>query len=568
MYGTIGYTVIVHSATPVDAFYWTILTLGGVGFHDAEASGALAELFSVSLVVGLLVAVVAAAAIGSDLIASGDLARSRRRRRMHRGIEALSGHFILCGYGRVGRAVMEEYKGRGVQVVVIEIDPRSSDELDELGVPHLVADPHSESKLRRVGVHHVVSPCSLSGRRMAVDSLMPHPAEQAETATRGRTSRRGFAAGCSVARSGARGGVRMRSVKPGSVTRAVARPGRLVGGLRAAARAHETSTARVALRAGRMRLRGWRLADLAPLGLLDPAAPVAAPWAVRPGELTALQDRLNPPQAVERVEDKALFARICARHGIPTPPIVAELRRSSDRHWTVRDWADTLAREAPEAFVVRPASGPRAEGVRVIRRADVEGPGGADDGLGWGDLARELADGPWPGLVVQPVLPPHLGIAALCGGDVPATLRIVTLRDEGRPARVLWAGLRLPTGADPAEGYRSGGAGLRARVRRDGTLDRGVAVAPSGHGLLWVDEHPVSGRRISGTPVPGWEACRELASRAARAVAPLRTVGWDVAPTDAGPVVVEGNAWWAALQDPAGGSVPVRDALRQAVARL
>jgi voltage-gated potassium channel len=35
------------------------------------------------------------------------------------------------------------------------------------------ADPHSESKLRRVGVHHVVSPYSLSGRRMAVDSLMP-----------------------------------------------------------------------------------------------------------------------------------------------------------------------------------------------------------------------------------------------------------------------------------------------------------------------------------------------------------------------------------------------------------
>ena len=63
-------------------------------------------------------------------------------------------------------------------------------------------------------------------------------------------------------------------------------------------------------------------------------------------------------------------------------------------------------------------------------------------------------------------------------------------------------------------------------------------------------------------------ARRELAVRAARAVAPLRTVGWDVAPTADGPMVLEGNAWWAPLQDPAGGSVPVRDALRQAVARL
>lgn len=142
---------------------------------------------------------------------------------MHRRIEALEGHFILCGFGRVGRAVVEEYAGRGVAVVVIEIDHHSAEELDELGVPYLIADPqndgvleeagihrargivcavdsdainafialsartlnpslvlvaraadpHSESKLRRVGVHHVVSPYSLSGRRMAVDSLMP-----------------------------------------------------------------------------------------------------------------------------------------------------------------------------------------------------------------------------------------------------------------------------------------------------------------------------------------------------------------------------------------------------------
>ena len=360
----------------------------------------------------------------------------------------------------------------------------------------------------------------------------------------------------------------MRTAIPGSVRKVAARPRRLVGGLREAARAHDTSTARVALRAGRMRLGGWRMADLAALGLLDPSAPAAASWAVRPAELTAYQDRLNPLEAVPRVEDKRLFARICARNGIPAPPIVAELRRSSDRPWTVRDWADTLAREAPEAFVVRPGSAPRGQGVRVFHRSEIEAPGGGDDGSGWGALARELADGPWPDLVVQPLLAPHPEIAALCGSDVLATLRIVTLRDEGRPARVLWAGLRLPTGTDPAEGYRSGGAGLRARVRRDGTLDRGVMVADSGHGLVWVNAHPRSGRTIAGTRVPEWDACRELAARAARAVAPLRTVGWDVAPTADGPVVVEGNAWWAALQDPAGGSVPVRDALRQAVARL
>jgi voltage-gated potassium channel len=185
--------------------------------------GAGAELFSISLIVGLLVAVVVTVAIASDLVASGDLARARRRRRMTKKIQALKDHFILCGFGRVGRAVLAEYRRAGVGVIVIEIDARSAEELDELGVPYLIADPQNDgilenagihrargiicavdsdainafialsartlnpalvvvaraadpgsvSKLTRVGVDHVVSPYALTGHRMAEDSLLP-----------------------------------------------------------------------------------------------------------------------------------------------------------------------------------------------------------------------------------------------------------------------------------------------------------------------------------------------------------------------------------------------------------
>ena len=362
----------------------------------------------------------------------------------------------------------------------------------------------------------------------------------------------------------------MRAAIPESVGRRVERPRRVVARLRDAARAYDVSLARTATRAARLRAHGWRLGDMAYLGLLDPErGRDVERWAVRPGEFTALQERLNPASAVASVEDKRLFAVMCARRGLPTPPIVADLRRSSDRHWTVRDWADTLSRDAPAEFFVKPSEGTRGLGVRAMTRTSE----GASDFRGprrtWGDLARSLADEPWPEMIVQPWLHSHPQIVALSGVDVLQTLRIVTLRLDGGPARVVWAGLRLATGSVPIDTYRAGATGnIHAQVRADGTLDRAVGVAPSGFGLVWVDEHPVTGARIAGTPVPGWDACRALAERAARAFAPLRTVGWDVAPTAQGAVLVEGNAWWAPLQDPAGGSVAVRDALRQAARRV
>ena len=326
----------------------------------------------------------------------------------------------------------------------------------------------------------------------------------------------------------------------------------------------------MALRAARLRLRGWRLVEMSHVGLLDPVAGRRNEgWAVRPAEFTALQERLNPPEAVSSVEDKRLFAEICGRSGLPTPPIIADLRRSSDRHWTIRDWAETLARDAPVEFFVKPADGTRGKGVRAVSRT-AEGSTDFDGtALTWGELARSLAAEPWPELIVQPRLHPHPEIAALSGVDVLQTLRIVTLREDHGAPRILWAGLRIATGRVPVNSFRAGATGnIHAQVRADGTLDEGVGVAPSGFGLVRVREHPVTGARIAGAHVPEWEECRAMALRAADVFAPLRAVGWDLAPTLEGAVLVEGNAWWSPLQDPDGGSLPVRDALRQAVARL
>lgn len=347
---------------------------------------------------------------------------------------------------------------------------------------------------------------------------------------------------------------------------------RVLRRIRGAARAHRAPSAWVALRALRLTRRGWHMGDLALLGLLDPrCGPARERWAVRRRDIEVLLERLNPAGALELVQDKLVFADACRERGLPTPPALAVLARGPDPSATVAAWAEALERHAPAEFVVKPVSGQRGIGVRILQRRA----GGAAEPHGstmsWTALARELEAGPGSALLVQPRLRPRDDVRRLSGRDALQTYRVVTLVDEDGRASVIYALIRLAVGDVLLDGFRSTDSGstgnLIARIQLDGTLAPPVAAAPSGYGLVRVPRHPHSGVVLAGAPAPGWEEARALALRAAEAFVPLRTVGWDVAVTDEGPVIVEGNAWWGASADPDGALLVVRDVLRAAAAR-
>jgi hypothetical protein len=81
---------------------------------------------------------------------------------------------------------------------------------------------------------------------------------------------------------------------------------------------------------------------------------------------------------------------------------------------------------------------------------------------------------------------------------------------------------------------------------------------PGGVGVSTVPRLP-GGARVEGVRLPDWQAARQMVRSAAPAFLPLRTLGWDVALTPAGPVVVEANTRWGALPAPT---------MRAAIARL
>ena len=71
---------------------------------------------------------------------------------MKQRIDALEDHYVVCAFGRVGRAAVEELTKQGAGVVVVEVDPALEPDLIETGVPYVLDDPTREEVLERAGI--------------------------------------------------------------------------------------------------------------------------------------------------------------------------------------------------------------------------------------------------------------------------------------------------------------------------------------------------------------------------------------------------------------------------------
>jgi len=151
VYGTAGYWLI-EGKSLLDAFYETVLTLSTVGVGTGPPPGPGGKIFTVSLILFGVGALFTAIGVGTEVVVSGELGRWLRMSQINRSIGHLSGHYVLCAYGRVGRAVMDELQRRGDTTVVIEARPELEPMLEEHGVRYISGDPADETVLRQAGI--------------------------------------------------------------------------------------------------------------------------------------------------------------------------------------------------------------------------------------------------------------------------------------------------------------------------------------------------------------------------------------------------------------------------------
>jgi voltage-gated potassium channel len=150
-YGTAGYW-LVEGKNMLDAFYATVLALSTLGVEPGPPPDPGGKVFTISVILFGVVALFTAIGVGTEVVASGELGRWLRMNQATRSIGHLSGHYVICGYGRVGRAVLEELRHRNDTSVVIESKPELEPLLTEHGVRYIAGDPADETVLRQAGV--------------------------------------------------------------------------------------------------------------------------------------------------------------------------------------------------------------------------------------------------------------------------------------------------------------------------------------------------------------------------------------------------------------------------------
>ena len=106
----------------LESLYITIVTVSTVGYGEQSSAEPAVQLLNIALIVVGTVAVGYTIGLIIQAMIAGQIDQALGVRRMTHEIEHLSGHTILCGYGRIGRILAIEFRQRGKPYVVVDSD--------------------------------------------------------------------------------------------------------------------------------------------------------------------------------------------------------------------------------------------------------------------------------------------------------------------------------------------------------------------------------------------------------------------------------------------------------------
>ena len=228
------------------------------------------------------------------------------------------------------------------------------------------------------------------------------------------------------------------------------------------------------------------------------------------------------------IQDKGRFAELCRRHDLPCIPTLAVYRSGRQ---VVPD-APFLPDQTH--LWVKDLAGHNGSGAAQWRLRD----GGYHDADGRAMTPEALVQS-WRArdCIVQPLVTNHPVLAALSDGSL-VDFRIVTGIDPAGVVEII-ATLAILPWCDTAH--------PRRYILGAVSAESGHILNPRVSGFQPIERHPATGAAITEIAIPHWDSCLELVRRAHGLAFPRFVfLGWDVAVTAAGPLLIETNSGWGA----------------------
>lgn len=146
--GSFGFMLIEHWDF-LDSLYMTIITITTTGFEEVHPLTHTGRIFTIVLLVMGIGSIAYTGGRAAQLLIENQIIR---RRRMSKKLEELKDHYIVCGYGRMGRYICEELTSAKVKFIVIDNEPDKIERLINMNYLYLNGDATSDEILTTAGV--------------------------------------------------------------------------------------------------------------------------------------------------------------------------------------------------------------------------------------------------------------------------------------------------------------------------------------------------------------------------------------------------------------------------------
>ena len=149
--GSLGY-VLIEGWSFFDALYMTITTLTTVGYgeiHPLDQAGRAYTMVLILAGVGVMLYIVGALA---RVVVEGEIQAALGKRKIRRRVQKLKDHYIICGYGRLGKIIARQLSNAGISLVVVESDPEVIAKVEAQGYTFIAGDATREEVLLEAGI--------------------------------------------------------------------------------------------------------------------------------------------------------------------------------------------------------------------------------------------------------------------------------------------------------------------------------------------------------------------------------------------------------------------------------
>jgi len=145
-FGTVGYMVI-EKWNVLDALYMTVITITTVGFGEIRPISEPGRIFTIVLIFFGIGIVAYILGLVAQTMVVFQMTKILGRRKLGLKKKSMKDHYIICGYGRIGKTICQELVSSDIPVLVVDMEQEIKLQLEEAGIPYILDDATNEEIL-------------------------------------------------------------------------------------------------------------------------------------------------------------------------------------------------------------------------------------------------------------------------------------------------------------------------------------------------------------------------------------------------------------------------------------